>query len=39
VLELCQDIARDKTLEWLEESVAEIRGKAVASSAPGSRAG
>ncbi|WP_234433091.1 MobF family relaxase [Streptomyces sp. NRRL S-1824] len=25
VLELCQDIARDKTLEWLEESVAEIR--------------
>ncbi|MGV4989130.1 MobF family relaxase [Streptomyces sp. NRAIS4] len=25
VLELCQDIARDKTLAWLEESVAEIR--------------
>ncbi|MGK3110568.1 MobF family relaxase [Streptomyces sp. WAC05858] len=24
-LELCQDIARDKTLAWLEESVAEIR--------------
>ncbi|MFF8281005.1 MobF family relaxase [Streptomyces lateritius] len=28
VLELCQDIARDKTLAWLEESVAEIRSKA-----------
>ncbi|MEU0213183.1 relaxase domain-containing protein [Streptomyces canus] len=27
VLELCQDIARDKTLAWLEESVAEIRWK------------
>ncbi|WP_138902427.1 MobF family relaxase [Streptomyces albidochromogenes] len=25
VLELCQDIARDKTLAWLEEAVAEIR--------------
>jgi hypothetical protein len=25
VLELCQDIARDKTLAWLEDSVAEIR--------------
>jgi hypothetical protein len=25
VLELCQDIARDKTLEWLEDAVAEIR--------------
>ncbi|WP_026179404.1 MobF family relaxase [Streptomyces hokutonensis] len=25
VLELCQDIARDKTLAWMEESVAEIR--------------
>jgi hypothetical protein len=25
VLELCDDIARDKTLAWLEESVAEIR--------------
>ncbi|MFE2848482.1 MobF family relaxase [Streptomyces scopuliridis] len=25
VLELCQDIARDKTLAWLEESVAQIR--------------
>ncbi|WP_234342207.1 MobF family relaxase [Streptomyces leeuwenhoekii] len=25
VLELCQDIARDKTLAWLEESVAHIR--------------
>jgi conjugative relaxase-like TrwC/TraI family protein len=25
VLELCQDFARDKTLAWLEESVAEIR--------------
>ncbi|MGW1194054.1 relaxase domain-containing protein [Streptomyces sp. NPDC002559] len=25
VLELCQDIARDKTLEWLEEPVAQIR--------------
>ncbi|CAL9327298.1 MobF family relaxase [Streptomyces sp. SudanB182_2057] len=28
VLELCQDIARDKTLAWLEESVAQIRWKA-----------
>jgi conjugative relaxase-like TrwC/TraI family protein len=28
VLELCDDIARDKTLAWLEESVAEIRWKA-----------
>lgn len=28
VLELCQDIARDKTLAWLEESVAQIRSKA-----------
>ncbi|MFF5435141.1 MobF family relaxase [Streptomyces griseofuscus] len=28
VLELCDDIARDKTLAWLEESVAEIRSKA-----------
>ncbi|MFJ5026379.1 MobF family relaxase [Streptomyces goshikiensis] len=27
VLELCQDIARDKTLEWLEDAVAEIRWK------------
>ncbi|MFF3431383.1 MobF family relaxase [Streptomyces sp. NPDC002602] len=27
VLELCQDIARDKTLAWLEEAVAEIRWK------------
>ncbi|MFZ3492326.1 MobF family relaxase [Streptomyces sp. 5.8] len=27
VLELCQDIARDKTLEWLEESIAQIRWK------------
>ncbi|MFJ9634740.1 MobF family relaxase [Streptomyces sp. NPDC101175] len=27
VLELCQDIARDKTLAWLEDSVAEIRWK------------
>ncbi|MFF3934205.1 MobF family relaxase [Streptomyces hirsutus] len=26
VLELCQAIARDKALAWLEESVAEIRG-------------
>ncbi|MFM9681648.1 MobF family relaxase [Streptomyces brasiliscabiei] len=25
VLELCQDIARDKTLAWLEDAVAEIR--------------
>ncbi|MCX5232964.1 MobF family relaxase [Streptomyces sp. NBC_00233] len=25
VLELCQDISRDKTLEWLGEAVAEIR--------------
>lgn len=25
VLELCQDIARDKTLAWLEDSVAQIR--------------
>ncbi|WP_369780663.1 MobF family relaxase [Streptomyces sp. R33] len=25
VLELCQEIARDKTLAWLEEAVAEIR--------------
>ncbi|MFE7854445.1 MobF family relaxase [Streptomyces sp. NPDC057403] len=25
VLELCQDIARDKTLAWFEDSVAEIR--------------
>lgn len=25
VLELCQDISRDKTLEWLGETVAEIR--------------
>ncbi|MBV7674334.1 relaxase domain-containing protein [Streptomyces halstedii] len=28
VLELCDDIARDKTLAWLEESVAQIRSKA-----------
>ncbi|MEE1751129.1 MobF family relaxase [Streptomyces sp. SP18CS02] len=28
VLELCDDVARDKTLAWLEESVAEIRWKA-----------
>ncbi|MFC9948505.1 MobF family relaxase [Streptomyces pratensis] len=28
VLELCNGIARDKTLAWLEESVAEIRWKA-----------
>lgn len=28
VLELCEDIARDKTLAWLGESVAEIRWKA-----------
>ncbi|MFK4024675.1 MobF family relaxase [Streptomyces albogriseolus] len=28
VLELCDGIARDKTLAWLEESVAEIRWKA-----------
>ncbi|MFC7936099.1 MobF family relaxase [Streptomyces sp. NPDC057387] len=28
VLELCDDIARDKTLAWIEESVAEIRSKA-----------
>ncbi|MFD5110435.1 MobF family relaxase [Streptomyces cinereoruber] len=28
VLELCDDIARDKTLAWLEESVVEIRWKA-----------
>jgi hypothetical protein len=28
VLELCDDIARDKTLAWLGESVAEIRSKA-----------
>ncbi|WP_333743618.1 MobF family relaxase [Streptomyces ardesiacus] len=28
VLELCDGIARDKTLAWLEESVAEIRSKA-----------
>ncbi|MFJ8162476.1 MobF family relaxase [Streptomyces sp. NPDC096136] len=27
VLELCQDIARDKTLAWLEEAVAQIRWK------------
>ncbi|MFF8919010.1 MobF family relaxase [Streptomyces sp. NPDC015032] len=27
VLELCQDIARDKTLEWLEDAVAQIRWK------------
>ncbi|MFJ6994474.1 relaxase domain-containing protein [Streptomyces sp. NPDC003090] len=25
VLEMCQDIARDRTLAWLEESVAQIR--------------
>lgn len=28
VLELCDDVAQDKTLAWLEESVAEIRSKA-----------
>ncbi|GGU67659.1 hypothetical protein GCM10010259_67210 [Streptomyces daghestanicus] len=28
VLELCDDVVRDKTLEWLEESVAQIRSKA-----------
>ncbi len=28
VLELCDDAARDKTLAWMEESVAEIRSKA-----------
>lgn len=28
VLELCQDIARDKTLTWLGDAVAEIRWKA-----------
>jgi hypothetical protein len=28
VLEFCEDIARDKTLTWLGESVAEIRWKA-----------
>ncbi|MDT3728756.1 MobF family relaxase [Streptomyces sp. DSM 41972] len=28
VLELCDDIARDKTLAWFEESVVEIRSKA-----------
>ncbi|UXY33264.1 relaxase domain-containing protein (plasmid) [Streptomyces sp. HUAS TT20] len=28
MLELCEDIARDKTLAWFEESVAEIRWKA-----------
>ncbi len=28
VLELCDGIARDKTLAWIEESVAEIRWKA-----------
>ncbi|MER7828229.1 MobF family relaxase [Streptomyces sp. NPDC096097] len=28
VLELCQDIARDKTLAWLEDAVAQIRWKA-----------
>ncbi|MEU3953590.1 MobF family relaxase [Streptomyces achromogenes] len=28
VLELCQDTARDKTLAWVEESVAQIRWKA-----------
>jgi hypothetical protein len=28
VLELCDDVARDKTLAWLEESVAQIRWKA-----------
>ncbi|MFE6818602.1 MobF family relaxase [Streptomyces sp. NPDC057675] len=27
VLELCQDIARDETLAWLEDAVAEIRWK------------
>ncbi|MEV0889391.1 MobF family relaxase [Streptomyces microflavus] len=27
VLELCQDIARDETLEWLEDAVAQIRWK------------
>ncbi|MDX2855178.1 MobF family relaxase [Streptomyces scabiei] len=27
VLELCQDIARDKTLAWFEDSVAQIRWK------------
>ncbi|MGK5696965.1 MobF family relaxase [Streptomyces sp. URMC 128] len=27
VLELCQDISRDKTLAWLEDAVAEIRWK------------
>ncbi|GLW03845.1 hypothetical protein Slala05_74750 [Streptomyces lavendulae subsp. lavendulae] len=27
VLELCQDIARDKTLAWIEDAVAEIRWK------------
>ncbi|MDQ1013403.1 conjugative relaxase-like TrwC/TraI family protein [Streptomyces sp. V4I23] len=27
VLELCQDIARDKTLAWLEDAVAQIRWK------------
>ncbi|MFC8947389.1 MULTISPECIES: relaxase domain-containing protein [Streptomyces] len=28
VLELCHDVARDKTLAWMEESVAEICWKA-----------
>lgn len=28
VLEMCDDIARDKTLAWVEESVAQIRWKA-----------
>ncbi|MFD9601813.1 MobF family relaxase [Streptomyces sp. NPDC059970] len=27
VLELCQDIARDKTLAWMEDAVAQIRWK------------
>ncbi|WP_167367932.1 hypothetical protein [Streptomyces agglomeratus] len=27
VLELCQDIARDKTLAWLGDAVAQIRWK------------
>jgi hypothetical protein len=34
VLESCQDITVDKTLEWLGESVAQIRWGAAASTAP-----
>ncbi len=39
VLELCQDIARDKALAWFEDSVAEIRWGAAANTASRSGAG